>query len=407
MKINKILLLILFSMLITGCVNYENPLKSIPNNVELGINEEYIFNISEPIIIECENDNIIIDTQKKGILGKEPGVYNIRITMSNNLSEYKNIQVTITENFGHIDFFENVPSNIDLGLGEIFELKINEEIIVTSSNENVSIMGNCIIGVTQGFADLTLTVKSKPTINKKVYVQVINNYIDHFPTIPSLIRIEPEHCFYFDINEDIIVKVRDDISLPTQIVLKYDAYNKKLISKYFGATWVEIIGVKNNERRKLVYVISSMDDSKNLNSEIYKTYSFSFNVINKFPDFLEKKDDLYYKFITDKAYLFDLFTNSIKQDIPQDILELSMKDYEVLILYQKRSFKKCVYDYADLNFDKLSNSLIIKRTNVGGGIEDAMIDCIDVILISKQMLASEINNLQLDKCNLIIDYINR
>ena len=293
-------------MLITGCVNYENPLKSIPNNVELGINEEYIFNINEPIIIECDNDNIIIDTQKKGILGKEPGVYNIRITMSNNLSEYKNIQVTITENFGHIDFFENVPSNIDLGLGEIFELKINEEIIVTSSNENVSIMGNCIIGVTQGFADLTLTVKSKPTINKKVYVQVINNYIDHFPTIPSLIRIEPEHCFYFDINEDIIVKVRDDISLPTQIVLKYDAYNKKLISKYFGATWVEIIGVKNNERRKLVYVISSMDDSKNLNSEIYKTYSFSFNVINKFPDFLEKKDDLYYKFITDKAYLFDL-----------------------------------------------------------------------------------------------------
>ena len=84
-----------------------------------------------------------------------------------------------------------------------------------------------------------------------------------------------------------------------------------------------------------------------------------------------------------------------------------MEDYEVLILYQKRSFKKCVYDYADLNFDKSSNSLIIKRTNVGGGIEDAMIDCIDVILISKQMLASEINNLQLDKCNLIIDYINR
>ena len=212
-------------------------------------------------------------------------------------------------------------------------------------------------------------------------------FIDYFPTVPSYIEIPVGSYYQFEIEDQISIKFNNE--LPTQIHLKWDSESKRLESKYSGVCEIEISLTSDPTRTKSVYITSYVYS----NDKYYESYGYELNTLDSFPDCFDKSSNFDFHIIEDKEELLSLYENCLFRKTPQNIVDLSFEENDVLAVYSKTGYSICNYKYSNLRFDESTNKYLINKISIGGSVEDASIELIDIVIIPKAEIDFDINNI--------------
>ncbi len=329
------------------------------------------------------------------------------ISVDNSNSEISQSESSLDEITNEIE--DIIPLTINLKVGELYDITIEEDIEVILSNDNVfyNETHKDLIALEEGNTNVEIYLKDNP--NTKTYLKInITNEDIWLSDVPNELFLTVGETIYFDIPDNpssyrfYLSQIFITKNIDVEIVSDYDNnFIYKINGIEEGCTTLTIYehnDFSTSESRfkeKNIKIFVNDVGEKYSTEKFYESYTFD-PLFNK--EYFDLKE---FEIITSKKEILELFNYCLRyESIPYNLINLDFEQYSVLTVKRNYSDKYSIKKYYGIEIN--NNKMTIYQKNYGNDVQDTGQE-IDLVIIPNEIILELDDSYEID---LIIDYEN-
>ena len=310
----------------------------------------------------------------------------------------------------HNNIEDIIPLTINLKVGELYDITIEEDIEVILSNDNVfyNEAHKDLIALEEGYTNVEIYLKDNPNIKTYLEINITNDDV-WLSDVPDELFLTVGETIHYDIPNDTngYQFYLDPVFIPVNIDVdvEIDQTNNRIYNitgVYEGCTKLiiyrrNIVSPSDNDFLEKIIKIFVNDPNKDYsNKSFYESYAYN-RILGQ--DYFNLNE---FDLIKSKKELFELYNYCLFYDrIPSKLLNLDFNKYSILTMKRVYSSPFSIKKY--YGFEIVDNNIYIYQKNYGDKLQDDYYE-IDLLIIDNELLPNnfninnfEIKIVQLDK----------
>ena len=309
----------------------------------------------------------------------------------------------------HNNIEDIIPLTINLKVGELYDITMEEDIEVILSNDNVfyNETHKDLIALEEGYTNVEIYLKDNHNIKTYLEINITNEDV-WLSDVPNELFLTVGETIYFDIpdNPSSYRFYLSEIFIPKNIDVEIVSdYDNNFIYKINGIeegcttlTIYEHNDFSTSESRfkeKNIKIFVNDVGEKYSTEKFYESYTFD-PLFNK--EYFDLKE---FEIITSKKEVLELFNYCLRyESIPYNLINLDYEQYAVLTVQRNYRDKYSIKKYYGIEIN--NNKMTIYQKNYGNDVQDTGEE-IDLIIVPNELILELDDSYEID---LIMDYEN-
>ena len=310
----------------------------------------------------------------------------------------------------HNNIEDIIPLTINLKVGELYDITIEEDIEVILSNDNVfyNETHKDLIALEEGYTNVEIYLKDNHNIKTYLEINITNEDV-WLSDVPDELFLTVGETIHYDIPNDpngyqfYLEPVYVPINIEVEV--EKDQTNNRIYNitgLYEGCTKLVIyyrntVSHSDNDFLEKTIKIFVNDSNKDYsNKSFYESYTYR-RILGQ--DYFNLNE---FDLIKSKKELFELYNYCLVYDrIPTKLLNLDFNKYSILTI--KRNYNSVYSIKKYYGFEIVDSNIYLYQKNYGMKLQDVS-DELDLLIIDNELLPNnfninnyEIKIVQLDK----------
>lgn len=297
----------------------------------------------------------------------------------------------------HNNIEDIIPLTINLKVGELYDITIEEDIEVILSNDNVfyNETHKDLIALEEGYTNVEIYLKDNPNIKTYLEINITNEDV-WLSDVPDELFLTVGETIHYDIPNDpngyqfYLEPVYIPINIEVEV--EKDQTNNRIYNitgLYEGCTKLiiyrrNIVSPSDNDfLEKTIKIFVNNPNKDYSNKSFYESYAYN-RILGQ--DYFNLNE---FDLIKSKKELFELYNYCLFYDrIPSKLLNLDFNKFSILTMKRVYSSPFSIKKY--YGFEIVDNNIYIYQKNYGDKLQDDYYE-IDLLIIDNELLPNNFN----------------